>query len=167
MKNKGFTLVELIIAFGIMIIISGLIFTTYLATHRLWRGGFTQTTFQSRGRITLSDIARYLRSATDATILAGGDRVRFDTDPNNTPSTLGDDMTSSYYLSGTDIIYDPDVSVSDDEATLLRNVYKEQAIPLFQKSGDIIVITFKIYNSDAVYGTHWSSMSTSIKMRNI
>ncbi|MBU1062234.1 MAG: prepilin-type N-terminal cleavage/methylation domain-containing protein [Candidatus Omnitrophica bacterium] len=167
MRNKGFTLVELIIALGIIIIVFGLVFTTYLTTNRLWRGGFTQTTFQSRGRIALSDISRNIRSSTGATILDNGDRVRFVTDPNRTVGTTSDDVTGLYYLSGTDIIFDPDISVSDDEVSLLRKVYKEPSIPLFQKTGDVVVITFKLYNSDAIYGTHWSSMSTSIKIRNI
>ena len=164
---NGFTLVELIIGLGIIIIVFGLVFTTYFATQRLWKGGFTQTTFQSRGRIVLSDISRNIRVSTGATILDSGDRIRFVTDPNRTVGTTADDITGSYYLSGTEIVYDPDVSTADDEVSLLRNVYKEPSIPLFQKTGHVIVVTFKLYNSDAVYGTHWSSMSTSIRMRNI
>jgi len=71
-----------------------------------------------------------------------------------------------YYISGTNIIYDPNILVLGNEATVLRNVYKESTIPFFQASGNLIVITFKLYNSDTVYGTHWASMTTSVKMRN-
>lgn len=166
MKNRGFTVIELMIALGISLVVFSIVFSTYLTTHRLWRGGFTQIAFQARGRVVLAKIARDLRSATGATILNNGDRVRFVTDPNRTPGTSSDDVTSEYYISGTDIIYDPDISVSGDQKTLLGNLYKELSIPFFQTSGGLVVITFKLYNSDALYGTHWSSMSTSVKMRN-
>jgi len=167
MNRKGFSLVELIVAAGIMFMVLTVIFTTYTITQRLWRGGFTQIAFQARGRIALTKISENLRSSTGATILNNGDRIRFVTDPNRTPETTSDDVTGEYYISGTDIIYDPDISVTGDETSLLRNVSKESAIPYFQTSGDLAVITFRLYNSDAIYGTHWSGMTTSIKMRNV
>jgi hypothetical protein len=166
MKNKGISLVELMIGMGIAVIVFSVVFTTYLTTHRLWRGGFTQVAFQSRGRVVLEKISENLRSSTGATILNNGDTIRFVTDPNRTPETIADDITCEYYISGTNIIYDPNILVLGNEATVLRNVYKESTIPFFQASGNLIVITFKLYNSDTVYGTHWASMTTSVKMRN-
>lgn len=166
-KNRGFTIIELIIGMGIMVMVFSIVFTMYLTAHRLWRGGFTQIAFQARGRITLARISSNLRSSTNATILNNGDRIRFVTDPNRTPGTASDDITSEYYISATDIMHDPDISVSGDEITLLSSVYKELTTPFFQISGDLVVITFRLYNSDAVYGTHWAGMSTSIKMRNV
>lgn len=170
MKNKGFTIIELAVAIGIVIIVFTIVFTTYVTGHRLWRGGFTQLTFQSSGRIVLGKISGNLRLATEATILDSGDRIRFVTDPNRTPQASADDVTSEYYVSGTDMIYDPDISTAGDEVILLRYVYKVQeasAIPFFQNSGSLIVITFRVYSSDAVHGTYWSNMSTSVKMRNV
>lgn len=166
MKNRGLTLVELMVGIGILVIVFSVVFTTYLIAERLWRGGFTQIAFQSRGRVALEKIARNIRSSTGSTILDSGDKISFDTDPNRTSDTTADDVTSEYYLSGTDIIYDPDTSVVGDEVTLLSDVYKESTAPLFLKSSNLIVVTFKLYNIDAVYGTHWVSMGTSIKMRN-
>jgi len=167
MRNKGVTLVELLIAMGITIITFSLISAAYLVANRLWRGGLTQVTFQSRGRISLRKIATNLRSSTGVTILQNGDRIRFVLDPNRTPEITTDDITSEYYIVNTDIMHDPDLSIGGDEVTLLSDVYKEAGIPIFQNSGNLIVITFKLYNSDAVYGTYWSSISTSVKMRNI
>jgi len=46
MKSKGFTLIELMIAMGILLIVFSVVFSTYLTAHRLWRGGFTQIAFQ-------------------------------------------------------------------------------------------------------------------------
>ncbi len=154
------------ISAALLLVVFSLVFTVYLTVQKLWRGGFTQITFQSRGRIVLSGISRNLRSSTGATILNNGDRIRFITDPARTPQTAGDDITGEYYVSGTDIVYDPDITVSGDESVLLRNVYNESAIPFFQISGNLVVVTFRLYSSDAVYGTYWSSMTTSVKMRN-
>ncbi|MDP8230382.1 MAG: hypothetical protein P9L93_04675 [Candidatus Gorgyraea atricola] len=165
--KKGLSLVEITVAMGIMMAVFALIFTIYMTAHKLWRGGFTQIAFQSRGRIMLSRIADNLRSATGATIFDSGDRVRFVTDPNRTPETLADDVSSEYYVSGNDIIYDPDISIAGDETSVLQYVSMESAIPFFQISGDLVVITFRLFNTDAIYGTHWSGMSTSIKMRNV
>jgi len=133
----------------------------------LWKGGFSQITFQSTGRIALDRISKNLRSATGAVILNSGDKIRFITDPNRTYNNASDDITCEYYISGTNIMYDPNVSVAGNEITLLRNVQKESNIPFFQLSGNLAVVTFKVYRSDALYGAHWASMSTSVNMRNI
>ncbi len=166
MNRKGFTLTELIVAIGILTMILSAIFTTYTTAHKLWRGGLTQITFQARGRITLARISENIRSSTGAAILNNGNRIRFVIDPNRTPGTTSDDVTCEYYISGIDIMYDPDISVAGNETSILCNVSKESSIPYFQNSGDLVVITFKLYNSDAIYGVHWSGMTTSIKMRN-
>ena len=167
MKEKGFTLTELMVASGIMLIILGVAASAQLISQRLWKAGFTQITFQSTGRIALDKIAKNLRSATGATIFDNGDRIRFITDPNRTYNNTSDDVTCEYYIAGTDIIYDPNTAVSGNEITLLRNVSKESNIPFFQISGSLAVITFKMYRNDALYGAHWSSMTTSVSMRNI
>jgi len=167
MKEKGFTLIELMVSMSIMLIIFGVVTSTYLITQRLWRGGFTQIALQSTGRVALDKITRNLRPATAATIVDNGDKIRFVTDPNRTYSNASDDITCEYYISGTNIMYDPNTVISSDEVVLLRNVSKESAIPFFQVSGNLAVITFKVYKNDAVYGTYWSSLTTSINMRNI
>lgn len=167
LNHRGFTLVELSIAIGIMLTVFLILFTIYLTAHKLWRGGFTQIAFQSRGRIVLARMARDFRSSTGATIFDSGDRIRFVTDPNRTPATTADDVACEYYISGSEIMYDPDISVPGDEVSVLRSVSREATIPFFQISGDLAVITFRLYNVDAIYGTHWSGMATSIKMRNV
>ena len=155
------------VTMGIMLVIFGVIASTYLITQRLWRGGFTQITFQSTGRAVLEKIARNLRSATGATVLNNGDKIRFVTDPNRTYNSAADDITCEYYISGTDIMYDPNIAVSSNEVTLLRNVTKESTTPFFQISGNLAIITFRVYKNDALYGIHWLSMTTSVEMRNI
>jgi Tfp pilus assembly protein PilW len=167
MKNKGVTLVELVVSIGIMLIVFSLISTTYLTTQRLWKGGFLQVMFQSSGRIGLDKISRNLRSATSAATLDNGDRVRFVLDPNRTPGDSSDDVTCEYYITGTNVMYDPDILVSSNEVTLLNNVIRESAVPFFQISGNLIVVTYKVFNTNILYGTHWASMSTSINMRNV
>lgn len=166
MKKNGFTLVELMVATSIMLVVFGVVTSTYLITQKLWKGGFTQISFQSTGRVALANIAMNLRSATAAAILDSGDKIRFVIDPNRTYNNAADDITCEYYVSGTNIMYDPNTAISGNESVLLRNVSKESATPFFQASNSLAVITFKVYKDDASYGTHWSSMTTSINMRN-
>jgi len=167
MKNKGFTLVELMVTMSIMLVIFGVVTSTYLITQRLWKGGFTQIALQSTARVALDKIARNLRSATAAAVLDSGDKIRFVTDPNRTYDNAADDITCEYYVSGTNIMYDPNTAISGNESVLLRNVSKESATPFFQTSNNLAVITFKVYKDEALYGAHWSSMTTSVNMRNI
>lgn len=168
MRNRGFTLVELMAAMGISLMVFATIFTTYLISQRLWRGGFSQITFQATGRIALDKMTKNLRPAiAPPKIMDDGNKVRFTLDPNRTPENATDDVTCEYYISGTNIMYDPNIGIGGNETTLLRNVYQESTIPFFQFSGNLIIITFKVYNSDAVYGGHWAGMTTSICMRNL
>jgi prepilin-type N-terminal cleavage/methylation domain-containing protein len=167
MREKGFTLVELMVSMSIMLIISGVVASTYMITQKLWKGGFTQISFQSTGRFALDKIASNLRPAIAASHLDNGDRIRFTLDPNRTYNDASDDITCEYYVSGTDIIYDPDINISGNELTILRNVYKESNLQFFLVSGNFAVITFKVYKNEALYGAHWSSMTTSVDMRSI
>lgn len=167
MKDKGFTLIETLVAMAISMVVFTALATSYVTAQRLWMGGFTQITFQSRGRVVLEQMTEYMRSSTGATALNNGDRIRFVTDPNRTPQISSDDITSEYYLSNTDIMYDPDITIAGDEISVLRNANREGTIPIFQMSGDLVVITFRLLSNDILYGTKWSSMTTSIKMRNV
>ncbi|MBU4342967.1 MAG: prepilin-type N-terminal cleavage/methylation domain-containing protein [Candidatus Omnitrophica bacterium] len=167
MKDKGFTLVETLVALAILMVVFTALAISCVTAQRLWMGGFIQIAFQSRGRVVLEQMAGDLRSSTGATALNNGDRIRFVTDPNRTPQTASDDITSEYYLSNTDIMYDPDITIAGDEISVLRSANREGAIPVFQMSGDLVVITFRLLSNNILYGTKWSSMATSIKMRNV
>ena len=166
-ENRGLSLVELVISMGIMLVIFSIVFTSYVTGERLNKGGFRQIALQSRGRIQLEKISRSLRSAIQSTILEGGDRIRFIIDPNRTPVTTVDDITCEYYLSGAQLMYDPDVSTAGDEVVLLEDVFQEPGEPIFGISDGLIEVTFRLNNDDAIYGTSWSSIGTSITMRNV
>ncbi|MBC8474099.1 MAG: type II secretion system protein, partial [Candidatus Omnitrophica bacterium] len=85
MKDKGFTLVETLVALAILMVVFTALAISSVTAQRLWRGGFTQIAFQSRGRVVLEQMTIYIRSSTGATVLNNGDRIRFVTDPNRTP----------------------------------------------------------------------------------
>lgn len=167
MRYKGFTLVELMTSLAIAMIVAGILVTTYLTTQRIWKGGFSQITIQSQGRIALDKITKNIRAAIDANILDGGNRLQFVIDPNRTISISTDDISCEYYISGTNIMYDPDTSVSGNEVVMLRNVYQEGSIPFFQLSGNLAVITFRVSLSDVLYGAALTHFTTSINIRNM
>lgn len=166
MKNKGFTIIELLVALGVAIIVFGILTVAYLTTQRIWKRSFSQITVQSQARTALNKMARAIRPAIDASIMDNGSRIRLVTDPNRTIAVTTDDITCDYYISGTAIMYDPDISISGNEVLLLRNVYREGTVPYFQLSGSLAVITFKVSVSDALYGSALAHITGSTKIRN-
>ncbi len=167
MRNKGFTLVEILVAVAIFLMAWASVTWAYVLSQRLVRGGSISIAMQSNARIAMDKIANNLRTALSATIYDNGNRIRFITDPNRTPETSADDITSEYRLSGTDLIYDPNVSVANDESTVARKVYKETNFTIFQVSGNLVTITFRIYEDTPVYGYHGTNITTSVKLRNV
>lgn len=166
MKNReGFSLVELMIAISLALVVFSIVWGTYITMQKLFPGGITQVALQSYGRSSLGRIANTIRTATDASVNSGGDTLTITLDPNQTYTNLGDDITAQYSVSGTDIIYDPDTSVSGDDRVILENVQAETGIPFFQESQDLIVVTFKVTKTSPLLGTQNCSLSTTIKVR--
>ncbi len=166
MNNKGMTLVEILVSLPILLAIFGTVMGLYITMDKLFPGGIRQATFQSQGRTSLSRVADEVRVATTATINSFQDVLTIVKDPNNTFSNPGDDITSRFSIISGNLIYDPDITVADNDLTLLQNVQQEQSIPYFQITGNLVVITFKVAASDSLLGTQSSAMSTSVKMRN-
>ncbi len=164
-KSKGFTLVEMVVALPLMLIIFTLIWGSYITLQKLFPGGMTQVALQSYGRSALGRVSSNVRYATSTSVNVGGDTLTITLDPNLTYNDLTDDVTATYTVSGTDIIYDPDTSVDDNDVVLLENVAAVTGIPHFQKNQDLIVITFKVTRTNIIFGTQNCSLSTTIKVR--
>jgi hypothetical protein len=151
------------VAAGIMLIVFGVAASSYIIFQRLWKGGFTQITSQSAGRVALEKISRDMRSAKEKPAqINGGDGIEF---------TTFNGIRHRYYVTGTDLVYDPDTAVANNETVLLRNVARESTTPFFQVSGSpakgkLATITFKVYRNDAAYGQSWSTMKTAVTIRN-
>jgi hypothetical protein len=166
MRKQGYTFIELLISLPLIVGIFAVLAGNYIAIKRIFPGSMRQICLQSYARSGLNAMAGNIRLATWASIGGGGNSVTLSLDPNETYNNVSDDVTARYYVSGTDLIYDPNTSVSADETVLLRNVYNVTGIPYFQKSGDLVVVTFKTRESDVIFGTAETSMSTSLKLRN-
>lgn len=167
MGHRGFTLVEILVAVAIFLMAWTSITWAYVLTQRLVRGGSMSVAIQSNARIAMDKITKNLRTALSASIYDNGNRIRFVVDPNRTPEISSDDITQEYRLSGTDLIYDPDISVSNDETLIGRKVYKEMGFLVFQLDGNLITVTFRIYENTPIFGYHGTNITTSIKLRNI
>jgi len=165
MNKKGFSLAELVVSLPLILVVLSIVLGGYVTTQKLFPGGITQVTVQSYGRSALGRIANNIRSATEASINAGGDTLTITLDPNLTYNNLSDDITAEYAVSGTNITYDPDTSVANDDSILLENAAAETGIPYFQQNQDLIVITFRVTKNSVLLGTQNCSLSTTVKMR--
>ncbi len=166
MKNRGFTLVEILVAVAIFLMAWASVTWAYVLSQRLVRGGSLSIAMQSSARIATDKIVRNLHSALSASTYDNGNRIRFVIDPNRTPENTSDDITCEYRLSGTDLIYDPNLIVLNDEGIIARKVYKESNLTVFQVTGNLVIITFRIYEDTPVYGYHGTNITTSVKLRN-
>jgi prepilin-type N-terminal cleavage/methylation domain-containing protein len=164
-SNKGFSLVEMLVALPLILVVFAVIWGTYITTQKLFPGGITQVALQSYGRSALGRIAGNIRLSTGAVVNVAGDTLTVTLDPNLTYNNPGDDVTAQYTLVGTDIIYDPDIFVNNNEVVLLQNAAVVTGVPVFQKNQDLIVITFKVIRTNIFLGTQSCSLSTSVKMR--
>lgn len=167
MRNKGFTLVEVLVAVAIFLMAWASVTWAYVLSQRLVRGGSLSIAMQSNARIAMDKITKNLHTALSASVFDNGNRIRFVIDPNRTPENSLDDITCEYRLSGTDLIYDPNVSVANDESTIARKVYKESNFTVFGVTGNLVTITFRIYEDTPVYGYHGTNITTSVKLRNV
>ena len=165
MNNKGFSLAEVLVSLPLILVTLSIILGTYITMQKLFPGSITQVALQSYGRSALGRIANNIRQSTDASINGNGDILTITLDPNLTYNNQSDDITAQYAVSAGSIVYDPDTSTPGDDSILLENVTTETGIPYFQKNQDMIVVTFRVTKTNALFGTQNSSLSTTIKVR--
>ncbi|VAX37710.1 hypothetical protein MNBD_UNCLBAC01-164 [hydrothermal vent metagenome] len=163
--KNGMTLVEIMVALPIFLVLLGGVVGVYFTMGRLFPGGVTQVSLQSYGRSGLDRIANDIRSAVSADI--SGNTLSLTLDPNNTYNNSADDISVAYTVSGTDMSYDSDTSISGNETIFLQNVQQEAGISYFQQTENLIVVTFKVARTNVTLGTQSAVMTTTAKMRNV
>ena len=165
MNKKGFSLVEIMVSLPLVLLILASVWGTYITMQKLFPGGIIQVAVQSYGRSGLGKISNNIRIATSTNVDVTGEILTIVLDPNGTYSDVSDDITVQYSISGTNLMFDSDITVNGNSIILLENVTAETGIPYFQKNTDRIVVTFKVITTNVILGTQRASMTTTIKMR--
>jgi len=136
-RYNGFSLIELMIAILIMaLVVVGTLYV-YLMSLSAWKEGSTQITLQRKASTVMEKMVRGIdgqngiRESSSVSITASGDNIEY---ISGVYGQEGEER--SFYLSGTDIMYDPDTTTPDDEYAVAENV----SDLIFSASGDIVNI---------------------------
>ncbi len=128
-RNNGFTIAETIVALALSVLVLGAVLAIYLMSMRSWREGSAEVGLERNTGIVVEKIVRGpygrfgVREADVGTVQVSetSTSVTYMVDKQDPPTPWNsDDFTSRYYQDGTDIIYDPDTSISGDELPLNR-----------------------------------------------
>ncbi|MEI8176036.1 MAG: prepilin-type N-terminal cleavage/methylation domain-containing protein [Candidatus Omnitrophota bacterium] len=157
-KNKGFTLVELMIASTVsLFVVGGIIYSTILF-QRLWQNGNIQITMQSRGRIAMDTLTQQIRSAHQALVLNSGATLQLRLNATT--------LWCQYDFLNNKITYTPDTSVPGTTKVLVDSVYQNLATPVFTLTGKNVAIVFALKNTKLQTTYKSSYMESSATVRN-
>lgn len=144
-RQDGFTLPEMLIAIITSVMLVGGVWLAYLMSMRSWVEGSRNVGLERSAGLILEKIVRGtngrfgLREADigEVQLSESGDSVTFLVDKNDPPTHWNwDDVTSRFYQSENQALYDPDTSISGDEIVLNKFGDVEQLT--FSLSGDVL-----------------------------
>lgn len=157
-RHDGFTLTELMIAILIMaLVMTGTVYI-YLMSLSAWKEGSAQIMIQREASAVMEKMVRGvsgqngIREASSV-IAPTSDSIQY--------VSGVDGVERSFYLSGTDIIYDPDTSTASDEYSVAEYV----SGLIFSVSGDVITVDLNMLRA-AGRRDMTLSLSTVITLRN-
>lgn len=149
---------ELLIAVTITTLMVAGILAVYLKSLTAWHEGSVQLTLQRKSSMVMERMVRGV-DGTNGIREAGNITV-----PNSYTIQYAsgvDGTERSFYLSGSDIIYDPDTSLADDESSIAEKI----SSLTFILSGNMVTITLNM--QEAVRDRNLQiDLTTRIKVRN-
>jgi len=162
MREKGFSLIEVLLAPLILVFVVGGTMVIYMMSITTWKEATTQITLQRNASITMEKMVRGvagvggIREAVSAT-LVNANTIRY---VDNTSSN-----ERSFYLSDGQVFYDPDTTIANDEFSIVYDVRTNPAGLVFAINSDLITISLGLEDDvrDTVINV---DLSTKIKMRN-
>ncbi len=179
-KENAFSMVEIMVAMTLFAVIGAAFIAVYLTGDRLVRQGLSLANIQAIGRIGMEKMERYLRTATSATVLGGGDQLSFVVDTNGNPYSpnyvteslvfdTGDGDESS--AADNTVTYDPNTAAAGDEVVIMSNVRRLSGNTVFSVSGKVVSIRLMVSDvipayASATYSGSDVSLSTDVYMRN-
>jgi prepilin-type N-terminal cleavage/methylation domain-containing protein len=163
--EKGFTLVEVLIASAIFLFVLTALYSTYVMLSQYVRDTSLQAVLQGRTRIAVEKMARDIRLASDVSCLPAGTNITLTFDPVKMGHT-GSEWTSQYRLYAGQILFRPDVSLGK-EIVVIGNVNLGAGDKLFQydTGKKLVTIDLKIENT-SLTTTQSARLTTIIRARN-
>jgi len=165
-KRDGFTLMEFLMTLVLTVLVTAAAMAVYLMSVTTWKEGTTQIALQREASTAMEKMVRGvdgrngIREAYDIAI------------PSNTIIRYRsgiDAVERSFYLNGSDVMYDPDTSINGGEVSITDKaravgVAVTQGL-IFTRAGNLI--TIKLGLRDSVRGKDIDvDLSTNIKLRN-
>lgn len=168
--KKGFTITEFLAVMVIMgLIISGAI-AIYIRSTTIWQEGGVQIILQRNASMVMEKMVRGvygtngIREANSVALYSSNTEIRY---------TSGiDNQERSFYLSGSEIIHDPNTSVSDDEFSIAENARPittpaNQGGPGLEFSVNNNIVTIEVGLIGKVIDKDIKiDLSTEVKLRN-
>lgn len=163
MRNRGITLIELMIAMALVIIAMAGISVMYLAGQRLVEGGLRQVDIQKDAQIVGERITRWIRPATSVSVLDSGDRLDI-----IVPLSIDEDdtVTRSIYYDDEKIYYDSDINDDNPAVEVASGVFKTRD-DIFELDSNIVDIEFGIEIEYLRVPIQPMELSLRVKIRNV
>ena len=135
--QKGFTITEILVATSVIALLVGGTIAIYIRCLKVWEEGSMEASLQRNANTTMEKMVRGIDG------MDGIREAKLVALPNaNTIQyTSGiDSKERSFYLNGSQIMYDPDTSISGDEYSITDNVRTSPAGLTFTISGNLVSI---------------------------
>ena len=120
LRNKGFSIVELMVTATLLVLVIGGSLRIFAMSQTAWSEGNARMNLQRRASIAVEQMVKGTRGAGEARwhgireanvfALPNGNRIDY--------SSPFDTITRSFYLNGTGVVYDPDITVLNNEEVI-------------------------------------------------
>ena len=125
MSKKGFTITEVLIAIVILVFAIAGTLNVYIMSYASWQESIARASLQRTGSITMEKIVRGVRAPLESkkngireaesfTISLDGDSIKF--------RSGIDHRQRSFSLDGNKILYNPNLSLSDNEIIIANDI---------------------------------------------
>ena len=138
---KGITLIEMLLAVTLMCLLLGVVIAIYSMGATAWKEGEIMIPLQRNASFAMEKMARGtngadgIREARTVTLTSASE-IQY---------TSGiDSVMRRFYLSGSQVMYDPDNSLVGDEIAIVDNVRTNPAGLTFSVSGDVVTISLTL-----------------------
>jgi len=166
-NKKAFTLPEILVASGIMLMVLIGLFSSFVIFQSFWSTGATQIYVQANARIAVKELVRQVRVGRQINVFDNGDRIQVILDPQRTPHLTTDDVTVEYYLADGVLYYDPNITVDNNTEIIARNIEPVAGQDIFKAEGILLTVTLKARDQNDNDGYQGVDIATSVSLRNL